>query len=154
VWQLIRQLAVSGVTILLTTQYLEEADQLAERIAVIDHGRKIAEGTSRELKAATGSGFLHVALADRGQLDAAAELLAAQLGAPVHRSPEGAELSVLAGDAAAANAALAALIAAGFPLADFRMGAPSLDEVFFALTGRPDASATDARTTPAAQAAQ
>ena len=62
----IRGLADSGVTILLTTQYLEEADQLAARIAVIDHGRKIAEGTSRELKAATGSGFLHVALADFG----------------------------------------------------------------------------------------
>lgn len=138
VWQLIRQLALSGVTIVLTTQYLEEADQLAERIAVIDHGRKIAEGTSRELKAATGSGFLHVSLADPGQLDAAADLLAARLNSPVQRSPEGAELSVLAGDAGAANAALAALIDAGFPLADFRMGAPSLDEVFFALTGKAD----------------
>ena len=70
---MIRALADSGVTILLTTQYLEEADQLAARIAVIDHGRKIAEGTSRELKAATGSGFLHVALADPGRLDEAAQ---------------------------------------------------------------------------------
>ena len=64
VWRMIRALASSGVTILLTTQYLDEADQLAARIAVIDHGKKIAEGTSRELKVATGSGFLHVALAD------------------------------------------------------------------------------------------
>ena len=141
VWRLIRQLAASDVTILLTTQYLEEADQLAERIAVIDHGRKIAEGTSRELKAATGSGVLHVSLADASQIDAAATLLSAHLGGVVQRSPEGAELSVLAGDATAANAALAALIAEGFALADFRMGAPSLDEVFFALTGTPDASA-------------
>jgi len=152
VWQLIRQLAQSGVTILLTTQYLEEADQLAERIAVIDHGRKIAEGTSHELKAATGSGFLHVSLADRGQLDAAAKLLSAHLGGVVHRSPEGAELSVLAGDAGAANAALGVLIAEGFVLADFRMGAPSLDEVFFALTGQTDTSASSARTKPEAQA--
>ena len=67
VWRMIRELADSGVTILLTTQYLEEADQLAARIAVIDKGKKIAEGTSRELKAATGSGFLHVALADAGR---------------------------------------------------------------------------------------
>lgn len=138
VWHLIRALAQSGVTILLTTQYLEEADQLAERIAVIDHGRKIAEGTSRTLKAATGSGFLHVSLADPARLDAAATLLSARLDSVVQRSPEGAELSIPARDAAAANAALAALIAEGFELADFRMGAPSLDEVFFALTGKAD----------------
>jgi ABC-2 type transport system ATP-binding protein len=142
VWHLIRQLAESGVTILLTTQYLEEADQLAERIAVIDHGRKIAEGTSRELKAATGSGVLHVSLADQSQLEAAAELLAARLGSAVQRSPEGAELSVPAGNAADANAAIAALIAAGVSVADFRLGAPSLDEVFFALTGQPATSET------------
>jgi ABC-2 type transport system ATP-binding protein len=146
VWRLIRGLAQSGVTILLTTQYLEEADQLAERIAVIDHGRKIAEGTSRELKAATGSGFLHVTLADPAALDAAAALLSARLGQPVQRSPEGAELSVVAGDAGAANAALAALVAEGFILADFRMGAPSLDEVFFALTGQADPDAAPSRT--------
>ncbi|WP_019956011.1 daunorubicin resistance protein DrrA family ABC transporter ATP-binding protein [Yoonia vestfoldensis] len=147
VWHLIRQLAGAGVTILLTTQYLEEADQLAERIAVIDHGRKIAEGTSRELKAATGSGFLHVSLADPGQCDAAAALLMQHLGGSVQRSPEGAELSVLAGSATAANAALAALIEAGFDLTDFRMGAPSLDEVFFALTGGPDRAKDGKRNT-------
>ena len=75
VWRMIRGLAESGVTILLTTQYLEEADQLAARIAVIDHGRKIAEGTSRELKAATGTGVLHVALADAARLEEAAAIL-------------------------------------------------------------------------------
>ena len=94
VWGMIRGLAESGVTILLTTQYLEEADQLAARIAVIDHGRKIAEGTSRELKAATGSGFLHVALADPARLDQAASILERRLRHPVQRSTEGAELSV------------------------------------------------------------
>ncbi|SLN11823.1 Daunorubicin/doxorubicin resistance ATP-binding protein DrrA [Roseivivax jejudonensis] len=135
VWRMIRQLAQSGVTVLLTTQYLEEADQLAQRIAVIDHGRKIAEGTSRELKAATGSGFLHVALTDPAGLDRAAALLAEHLGAPVQRSPEGARLSVMAQTPEAANAALAALLAAGIALEDFAMGVPSLEEVFFALTG-------------------
>ncbi|EKF43517.1 daunorubicin resistance ABC transporter ATPase subunit [Nitratireductor indicus C115] len=139
VWRMIRQLAQSGVTILLTTQYLEEADQLAARIAVIDHGRKIAEGTSRELKSAIGSGFLHVALADAtpARLDAAETILAARLGTTVQRSPEGAQLSAIAASAGVANEAIAALIAQGIELSDFSMGSPSLDEVFFALTGQP-----------------
>jgi len=137
VWHMIRQLAESGVTILLTTQYLEEADQLAGRIAVIDHGRKIAEGTSRELKAATGSGFLHVALADAGKLNEAAALLEARLGRTVQASVEGARLAVIAGTAEAANDAIGALLAAGIGVTDFSLGQPSLDEVFFALTGSP-----------------
>jgi len=122
VWKMIRGLAESGVTILLTTQYLEEADQLA---------------TSRELKAATGSGFLHVALADPGRIDEAANILERRLGHVVQRSTEGAELSVLGGTARAANEALAELIAGGIELSDFSMGQPSLEEVFFALTGKP-----------------
>lgn len=137
VWQMIRQLADAGVTILLTTQYLEEADQLASRIAVIDRGRKIAEGTSRELKAQIGSGFLHVTLHDQTRLDEAARTLASLLGNPVQRSPEGAELSVIAASAGQASDALSALRTAGIELADFSMGSPSLDEVFFALTGQP-----------------
>lgn len=136
VWRMIRALAGSGVTVLLTTQYLDEADQLAARIAVIDHGKKIAEGTSRELKAATGSGFLHVALADVARLDQAAKLLEDRLAAPVQRSAEGATLAVVARTARDANAALAALLDAGIELADFSMGSPSLDEVFFSLTGK------------------
>jgi ABC-2 type transport system ATP-binding protein len=136
VWKMIRALAGSGVTVLLTTQYLDEADQLAARIAVIDHGRKIAEGTSRELKVATGSGFLHVALVDPARLDDAAMLLETCLGATVQRSVEGSTLSVVAKTSRAANEALAALINANIELADFSMGSPSLDEVFFALTGK------------------
>ena len=136
VWRMIRALAGSGVTVLLTTQYLDEADQLAARIAVIDHGRKIAEGTSRELKAATGSGFLHVAPADAARLDEAARILERKLGAAVQRSAEGAMLSVPAKTSREANEGLAALVEAGIELADFSMGSPSLDEVFFALTGK------------------
>ena len=136
VWRMIRALAGSGVTVLLTTQYLDEADQLAARIAVIDHGRKIAEGTSRELKAATGSGFLHVALVDPGRLEEAATLLESKLGAVVQRSVEGATLAVIARTTRDANLALAALLDAGIELADFSMGSPSLDEVFFSLTGK------------------
>jgi ABC-2 type transport system ATP-binding protein len=135
VWRMIRALAGSGVTILLTTQYLDEADQLAARIAVIDHGKKIAEGTPRELKAATGSGFLHVAVADPARLEEAATLLERQLGASVQRSVEGATLAAVARTPGDANAALGALIGAGIELTDFSMGSPSLDEVFFSLTG-------------------
>jgi ABC-2 type transport system ATP-binding protein len=134
VWRMIRQLADSGVTILLTTQYMDEADQLAARIAVIDHGRKIAEGTPRELKVATGSGFLHVAVADPARLDEAVRLLESHLGGSVQRNVEGATLAVVAKTPKDANAALGALIDAGIELADFSMGSPSLDEVFFSLT--------------------
>ena len=137
VWRLIRDLAGSGVTILLTTQYLEEADHLARRIAVIDHGRKIAEGTSRDLKAQVGAGVLTIALADPAAIDAAAALLAHRFGHEVNRHPDDSRLTVMATSPAEASAAVASLVEAGFEITDFAMGAPSLEEVFFALTGTP-----------------
>jgi ABC-2 type transport system ATP-binding protein len=137
VWVLIRGLAASGVTILLTTQYLEEADQLAQRIAVIDKGKKIAEGTSRELKAMVGAGMLQITPAEPAHAEKAAAILAEIAGAKVNRSAEGGVLAVSVPDAEAANRAVTALIGGGVALADFHMGSPSLDEVFFALTGRP-----------------
>jgi ABC-2 type transport system ATP-binding protein len=135
VWRMIRGLAAQGVTILLTTQYLEEADQLAARIAVINHGKKIAEGTSRELKAATGSGFLHVTLAEPARLDDAARVLENHLGGDAQRNIEGAALSIKAASPQQAQAALSTLMAEGIAIDGFSMAAPSLDEVFFALTG-------------------
>ena len=148
VWPMIRGLAQAGVTILLTTQYLEEADQLAARIAVIDKGKKIAEGTSRELKAQVGSGFLHVHLEDGADTARAARVLEARLGHTVRKSAEGAQLAVIAGSARAAADAVSALITEGIAVADFSMGSPSLDEVFFSLTGRDQTEDSAGEKTP------
>jgi ABC-2 type transport system ATP-binding protein len=104
---------------------------------VIDHGRKIAEGTSRELKAQTGSGVLHVTPLRAEDVERAARVLGLAAGAPAHRSAEGGALAVPVADAVRANAALTALVAEGIEVGDFRMGQPSLEEVFFALTGGP-----------------
>lgn len=137
VWEIVRALVAAGTTVLLTTQYLEEADQLADRIAVIDHGKVIAEGTSAELKASIGTGVLHVRLTDPDQRDAAAHLLARALGKPVHLEADPRAISVQLSDPNPAAAALAELPLAGITVSDFSLGQPSLDEVFFALTGHP-----------------
>jgi ABC-2 type transport system ATP-binding protein len=136
VWDIIRSLAAAGTTILLCTQYLDEADQLAEGIAVIDHGRVIAEGTPAQLKASVGSGTLHVRLLDPEQRPDAERLLAAELGI-AHLEPDPAGLSAPCGDADRAAEAVAELARSGVRIAGFSLGQPSLDEVFLALTGHP-----------------
>jgi len=136
VWDIIRALVEEGTTILLCTQYLDEADQLADGIAVIDHGRVIAEGTPGQLKASVGSGALHVRLLDPEQRPEAERVLANELGA-VHLEPDPAALSVSCADTDRAAEALAELSRAGVGIADFSVGQPSLDEVFLSLTGRP-----------------
>jgi ABC-2 type transport system ATP-binding protein len=134
VWNIVRALAAGGTTILLSTQYLEEADQLADRIAVIDHGRVIAEGSPGELRASVGSGALHVRLLDTDQLKDAATLLL-QLAGAVHFEPEPGTLSVPSADAERAAEAIGELSRAGIGIATFSLGRPTLDEVFLALTG-------------------
>ena len=139
VWDIIRALVSGGTTVLLTTQYLNEADTLADRIAVIDHGRMIAEGTSAELKASVGSGVVHVRLAEPSRRDDARQILASSLGQPVELDAEPRALTARVADPNLAGAALAELANAGITVSDFSLGQPSLDEVFFALTGRPSA---------------
>ena len=136
VWDIIRSLVAEGTTILLCTQYLDEADQLAEGIAVIDHGKVIAEGTPGQLKASVGSGALHVRLLDPQQRPEAERVLEREIGS-VHLEPDPAALSVSCADADRGAEAVAELARSGVRIADFSVGQPSLDEVFLALTGRP-----------------
>ena len=137
VWDIVRALVAQGTTVLLCTQYLDEADQLADRIAVIDHGRVIAEGTPARLKASVGRAALHVRLLDPEQRAEAERVLKGAVDGPVHLEPDPAALSVPVSDAERASDALADLSRAGVALADFSLGQPSLDEVFLALTGHP-----------------
>lgn len=152
VWDIIRALVGGGTTVLLTTQYLEEADQLADRIAVIDHGRVIAEGTSSELKASVGAGVLHVRLAEAASRAQAAALLREAAGAEPETTTDPLALTIRLDDPNRAPAALAALQQGGIAIAAFTLGQPSLDEVFFALTGHPPKSpATNGQPSPPAQ---
>jgi ABC-2 type transport system ATP-binding protein len=136
VWDIIRALVAGGTTILLCTQYLEEADQLADGIAVIDRGKVIAEGTPSQLKASIGLGALHVRLLDPEQRPQAQQELERELGA-ITLEPDPAALSASCASAERAAEAVAALARSGVLIADFSLGQPSLDEVFLALTGRP-----------------
>jgi ABC-2 type transport system ATP-binding protein len=136
VWDIIRALAGGGTTVLLCTQYLDEADQLADGIAVIDRGRVIAEGTPAQLKASVGSGALHVRLLSPDERPAAERVLARALGA-VHLEPDPASLSAQCASAERATDAIGELAREGIGVAAFSLGQPSLDEVFLALTGRP-----------------
>ena len=134
VWEIVRALTCEGTTVLLCTQYLDEADQLADRIAVIDHGRVIAEGTPGQLKSSVGQGTLHVRVADPETREFARAALSEALDAPVHLESDPASLSVSAPDPERAAEVLAGL---DIELAGFSLGQPTLDEVFLALTGHP-----------------
>jgi ABC-2 type transport system ATP-binding protein len=152
VWDIVRIIVAQGTTVLLTTQYLDEADQLASRIAVIDHGKVIAEGTPGELKASVGAGSVHVRLRDAAQRPAAHQVLTSVLGPTVQLEPDPvaltAQLSGQDSDSAAAaraSSALARLAEAGITVDNFSLGQPTLDEVFLALTDHP-ATATEEET--------
>ncbi|CAM5517911.1 ATP-binding cassette domain-containing protein [Streptomyces chartreusis] len=151
VWDIVRAVVAQGTTVLLTTQYLDEADQLASRIAVIDQGKVIAEGTKGELKASVGAGSVHLRLRDPEQRPEAERVLRLALDADVQLEPDPVALTARVGSGSAngqgaaeqAGRALAELARTGITVDNFSLGQPSLDEVFLALTGH-DTHETDA----------
>jgi ABC-2 type transport system ATP-binding protein len=136
VWDIVRQIASQGTTVLLTTQHLEEADRLAERLAVVDHGRVIAEGTSRDLKSSIGRSALHVRLQKGDDEKAAHAAIRKVVGDGILPSNEPGSIAVKVSQADDAGRILQALGAGGVRVSEFTLGNPSLDDVFFALTGR------------------
>ena len=134
-WDTIRDLVRDGATVLLTTQYLDEADHLADRVAVIDRGRKVAEGTPNELKASVGNSTLYVQLTDPAGTTRAAGLAARILGEAPALTPEAGGLSIALPDPNRAADVLIALRTADIGISTASVRQPTLDEVFLALTG-------------------
>ncbi|MDF2990715.1 MAG: ABC-type multidrug transport system, ATPase component, partial [Microbacterium sp.] len=148
-WDTIRRLVASGSTVVLTTQYLDEADQLADRIAVIDRGRVVAEGTALELKASVGQASLVLRLQPGSDLDVARATVGRVLDATAIVSPEAARLTVPMSDPDQVTDLLVAFRDAGLHLSEFSVQQPTLDEVFLTLTG----SGVPADDTPARESA-
>lgn len=134
-WQTIRGLVENGCTVLLTTQYLDEADQLADRIAVIDHGRMVAHGTPDELKTSVGVSTLQLVLTDADEASRAGAVMQTLLrGEPV-LTPEQGRITAPLDAADEAAEVLIALRTAGVSVSSVNVAKPSLDEVFLSLTG-------------------
>jgi ABC-2 type transport system ATP-binding protein len=145
-WDIVRQLADSGTTLLLTTQYLEEADQLARRIAVIDGGRVIAEGTPDQLKSSLGGEHLDIALAAGADVEAAIVAVKPFAAGGIQPDEDGRRLSVpVAAAEGLTTQVVRALDQAGVPVNDVTMQRASLDDVFLALTGHKTSDDSEGR---------
>ena len=145
VWSLVEALKAQGITVLLTTQYLEEADVLSDNIIVIDKGTVIAEGTSDHLKAMTGGNFCEVVPVDPDELPAVVRVLGELVPAAVATdlAPGADRLSIPAPDGAATlSEVLRRIDQAGIALADIALRRPSLDDVFLSLTGHTNTVST------------
>jgi ABC-2 type transport system ATP-binding protein len=141
-WQIVRDLVADGITIFLTTQYLEEADELASRVALLDHGRIVAEGTPAELKRLVPGGHVRLGFTDTGSLERAAARLAS-----AQREPDELALQVPTdGGVAALRSLLDQLDQASVEVAEVSLHTPDLDDVFLALTGRETDNARKAAT--------
>jgi ABC-2 type transport system ATP-binding protein len=146
VWAAVRNLVAAGTDVVLTTHYLDEADELADQVVVIDHGKSIAAGTTAELKSGIGRDIIEVALADTGQLAAAARVLEAITANPAVIDHAGRRVRSQAGHGTSQlSAAIAALDGARVPVGEIGLRHPTLDEVFLTLTG--DGAATGSAAT-------
>jgi len=139
-WQVVRGLVSAGVTIFLTTQYLEEADELADRIAVLDGGRLVAQGTASELKRLVPGGHVTLQFADTAALDDAARAFA-----PAERDDEALTLQIAGGDVRSLREILDRLDRDGIDVAGLAVHTPDLDDVFLALTGHHEPAETTTR---------
>jgi ABC-2 type transport system ATP-binding protein len=133
-WQIVRSLVARGVTIFLTTQYLEEADELADRIAVLDHGKLVAQGTAAELKRLVPGGHISLQFGDATVLARAAQVLA-----PTSRDDDALTLQLPGGgDVTSLRSVLDRLDQAAIEVDGLTVHTPDLDDVFLALTGQPE----------------
>ena len=146
-WDTIRRLVKGGSTVLLTTQYLQEADELADRVAIIDRGKVVAEGTVNELKGSMGTSSLHLSIQQKESMEEARSIVERVLNAQTAVSAEGGKITAPMAEATQVTDLLIALREANIPLTEISVQKPTLDEVFLSITGRQTDEQTETKAT-------